>query len=102
MGMRLLFEILLQAPPALFKGRFLDGKYVVYGLPARIIGLSLISWAILPFFGFFLLSRDAFAAFGMMQFVGMFFVTIFTYLIFREKYNPATDPTLQGEGHEVQ
>lgn len=40
--------ILLQAPPAIIRGRFdVDHRYSVYGLPARLVGVLLLQLVVL-------------------------------------------------------
>ena len=94
-------SILVQAPPALFWGRFRDGKHVVYGLPARIIGLTLLSMLFLPLAGMAIFGKDAMVGFILVQWVSGTFISILLYLMFREKYNPDTDPTLPQPVEEV-
>jgi hypothetical protein len=57
-GLVAFVRILLQAPPAILRGRFdVDEDYSVYGLPARLIGvllLQIVVWAVvdLVYWGF--------------------------------------------------
>jgi hypothetical protein len=42
--LHLIYLIVREAPPAIVYGRFrLDDRYTVYGVPARILGLTLLS-----------------------------------------------------------
>ena len=47
-GLHALVLILLQAPPAIIRGRFdVDRYHKLYGLPARLVGVLLLQLAVL-------------------------------------------------------
>src|SRR5262245_13082077 len=105
--MEALVRIIIQAPPAIVRGRFdVDGTHSVYGIPARIIGILLLALVVMIPIDLFWVAdiakrggwNNAWVWARVAQFLGSVILTALVCLIFREKRR---DKATKGRNEQV-